>query len=44
MDWVEAYPGQKFSLENPEVKFGHDMPVEFREKAKAKLADAGLNW
>ena len=33
---IEFYPGQKLSVEEPGVKFGHDAPPEVWEKVKAK--------
>lgn len=42
ISWVEAYPGQKFSKENPDLKFNHNLPVEYRDQVKAYLKSRGL--
>lgn len=34
---IEFYPGQKFSLEEPDRKLDHNLPDEFIDKLKAKL-------
>ena len=39
---IEFYPGQKLSLEEPDVKFGHDATPEVWEKVKAKCKAAGV--
>ena len=39
---IEFYPGQKLSLEEPEVKFSHDAAPEVWEKVKAKCKAAGV--
>lgn len=40
--WIEAYPGQKFSLEHPDKQFHHTMSQELRNEAKAKLLASGI--
>jgi sugar phosphate isomerase/epimerase len=40
--WIEAYPGQKVSSENPDVKMNHEMPAELRRQVKKKLAESGV--
>jgi len=42
LDWVEAYPGQTLSKENPDAKLIHTMPTDLREQVKQKLAQTGL--
>ncbi len=42
LDWIEAYPGQKLSSENPDITTGYTMPAEFRSKVREKLARAGV--
>ena len=42
LSYIEAYPNQKLSPENPDIKFGPDMPLKYRRQVKQKLADAGL--
>jgi len=42
LDTLEAYPGQSLSPEEPNVKFGPDMPVEYRAKVKEKLDQSGV--
>ncbi|MBW8001213.1 MAG: sugar phosphate isomerase/epimerase [Planctomycetes bacterium] len=42
LKYIEAYGGQKLSPENPDVKFGHEMPVKYRAQVKKKLKAAGL--
>lgn len=42
LKYIEAYGGQKLSKENPDVKFGHEMPVKYRAQVKEKLKAAGL--
>ncbi len=39
---IEAYPGQRLSKEQPDVRFGPGMPASARKEAKAKLAEAGV--
>jgi sugar phosphate isomerase/epimerase len=39
---IEFYPGQKLSLEEPDVKFSHDAAPEVWEKVKAKCKAAGV--
>lgn len=42
LDWIEAYPGQVVSKEQPDVKIHYIMPPEIRAEIKQKLADAGV--
>lgn len=42
LKFIEVYPGQKFSKEKPNEKFGHMMSAELRREAKQKLAEAGI--
>ncbi len=42
LKYIEGYPGQKFSLENPEAVFRHDMSAELKQQAKEKLSAAGV--
>ncbi|MHC4758852.1 MAG: sugar phosphate isomerase/epimerase family protein [Planctomycetota bacterium] len=42
LDWIEAYPGQTLSKENPDIEFDHNMPVEYRKGVKEKLKQAGI--
>ena len=40
--WIEGYPGQILSRENPDIKFDHHLPAEYREQVKAQLRSRGL--
>ncbi len=40
LKYLEMYPGQRLSPEQPDVRVGHDMPAEARQAAKQKLAQA----
>lgn len=42
LGWIEAYPGQPLSKEQPDIRFGHDMPDELRCQVKAKLKESGV--
>jgi len=42
LDWIEAYPGQSLSKEEPELKFIHTMSKDTRRKIKQKLQSAGV--
>ncbi|MBN1766463.1 MAG: DUF1080 domain-containing protein [Sedimentisphaerales bacterium] len=42
LDWVEAYPGQQLSKDNPDERFHHTMSGELRRQVKEKLNDLGL--
>lgn len=42
LDWIEAYPGQILTKENPKVKFDHNMSPEIRQQVKKMLEDAGV--
>jgi sugar phosphate isomerase/epimerase len=40
--YLEAYPGQKFSADMPEVSFNHTMSKETRARAKKLLREHGI--
>jgi sugar phosphate isomerase/epimerase len=40
--WIEAFPGQVLSKDNPDVKFDHEMAASFRKKVLSDLAQKGL--
>jgi len=40
LKYLEMYPGQKLSPQQPEVRVGHDMSAEARQAVKDKLAQA----
>jgi len=42
LDWIEAYPRQRLSADNPGAQFNHTMPAETREEIKAKLKETGV--
>ncbi len=42
LDWIEAYPGQTLSAENPDAKLVHTMPADLRQQVKQKLASSGI--
>jgi sugar phosphate isomerase/epimerase len=42
LEWIEAYPGQPLSKDAPGAVFHHTMPAAARQKAKDKLAEAGV--
>ena len=42
LKYIEVYPGQKFSKEKPDERFGHDMSDELRELAVAKFESTGV--
>lgn len=42
LDWIEAYPGQKLSKEQPDAQLIHTMPAEQRNAVKEKLAQSGI--
>ena len=42
LSWVEAYPGQKFSPDDQELIFDHDLPQVYREQVKKRLRKLGL--
>jgi sugar phosphate isomerase/epimerase len=42
LKYIEAYPGQKLSKDNPNIVFGPDMPAEIKQQVKQKLKDAGV--
>jgi sugar phosphate isomerase/epimerase len=42
LKYIEAYPGQKLSKDNPSVTFGPDMSAEIKQQVKKKLKDAGV--
>jgi sugar phosphate isomerase/epimerase len=39
---IESYPGQKLSVEKPDVRFSHRMPAELKKEVKDKLAKSGV--
>ncbi len=39
---IEFYPGQKFSADQPDVKFDHNVSDEIIAKVSAKLAERGI--
>ena len=43
LKYIEAYPGQSFSPEKPDVRFDHNMSEELRQEALAKLEECGVN-
>ncbi|MCB0283336.1 MAG: DUF1080 domain-containing protein [Calditrichae bacterium] len=42
VSWVEAFPGQAFGEEYPDVKFDHHMDEKYRKIAKDRLKELGL--
>jgi sugar phosphate isomerase/epimerase len=40
--YIEAYPGQQLSKEEPDVKFDHNASAQIREEVKNKLQEAGV--
>ena len=42
LDWIESYPGQRFSTDRPDEKFHHTMSAQMKAEAKKKLEDAGI--
>ena len=42
IDYMEAYPGQRFQGWKDKEKFHHNMSADLREQVKARLADAGV--
>ena len=42
MKYIEAYPGQKLSKENPDVRTDHNMSAADRKIMKRKLRQAGV--
>jgi sugar phosphate isomerase/epimerase len=42
MKYIEVYPGQTLSKENPDVKTDHNMSAESKKLMLAKLAEAGV--
>jgi len=42
LHWIEAYPGQRLSKEQPSVGFDHNAPAEVLDAARKKLAAAGV--
>ncbi|KAA3658379.1 MAG: DUF1080 domain-containing protein [Calditrichaeota bacterium] len=40
--WVQAYPGQKLSEDDPDLKFDHTLPAEKRQEVKQVLKSKGL--
>ncbi len=41
LKYLEMYPGQRLSQQQPEIRVGHDMPAEARQAVQQKLAQAG---
>jgi len=44
LKYVEAYPGQKLSAKQPDVKIGDGMSPAVRSELKKFLADNGVKW
>ncbi|HID24416.1 MAG TPA: sugar phosphate isomerase/epimerase [Planctomycetaceae bacterium] len=42
LHWIEAYPGQRLSPENPDVRTNDSMSPAIRKEVKKRLADAGV--
>jgi len=42
LHYIEMYPGQKLSAEQPDVRTNQSMSPEVRKQVKQKLADAGV--
>ena len=42
LHWIEAYPGQRLSKEQPGVAFDHNAPAEVLDAAQKKLEAAGV--
>lgn len=42
LKYIEAYPGQRLSPDQPDVKFSHDAPVSVLAQVKNKLDAAGI--
>ena len=42
LKWLEAYPGQRFSLEKPDSRFDHNMSEELKKQALEKLDSCGV--
>ncbi|MHC4396036.1 MAG: family 16 glycoside hydrolase [Planctomycetota bacterium] len=42
LDWIESYPGQRFSADRSDMKFHHTMSVQMKTEAKKKLKDTGI--
>jgi len=40
--YIEAYPGQRLSKENPNVRFDHNMSSAIKKEVMQKLRDAGV--
>lgn len=40
--YVEAYPGQRLSAQQPDIKTDESMPATARKEVKQRLADAGI--
>jgi sugar phosphate isomerase/epimerase len=40
--YIEAYPGQTLSRDNPDIKFDHDLSESYRQQVKEKLKKNGL--
>jgi sugar phosphate isomerase/epimerase len=42
LHYIEAFPGQELSTEQPTVKFDQDSPADVRKAVKKKLADSNV--
>lgn len=42
LGWIEAFPGQTVSADNPGVKMDQDMPAELRKQVLEKLEKEGI--
>lgn len=42
LKYIEAYPGQRFSKDKPDVKFDHNMSTQLKKEALQKLREAGV--
>ncbi|MBN2011823.1 DUF1080 domain-containing protein [candidate division KSB1 bacterium] len=42
LDWIEAYPGQKLSPDQPDEKMHHSISTELQAQVKQKLANSGV--
>jgi sugar phosphate isomerase/epimerase len=42
LSWMEAYPGQKLSVEYPNAKFDPSLSPELRKLVKARLRETGI--
>lgn len=42
LNWIEAYPGQRLSPDDPDLKMDMSLSPEKRKEVKQKLADSGI--